>query len=65
MLTSAELNALIARSADIAAFVNARSGLFASAECDAGFFNCDATNLTLAAARALRSPDHRTGAHLF
>jgi len=33
MLTSAELNALIARSADIAAFVNSGLGIFASAEC--------------------------------
>lgn len=35
MLTSAELNALIARSADIAAFVNSGKGIFASAECNA------------------------------
>jgi hypothetical protein len=41
MLTSAELNALIARSADIAAFINAGGGLFASAECEAGFSGCD------------------------
>jgi hypothetical protein len=45
MLTSAELNALIARSGDIAAFINAGGGLFASAECGAGFSNCDATTL--------------------
>lgn len=32
-LTRAELDALIARSADIAAFINAGGGLFASAEC--------------------------------
>lgn len=32
-LTRAELNALIARSADIAAFINGGGGLFASAEC--------------------------------
>ena len=37
-LTRAELDALIARSADIAAFINAGGGLFASAECD----NCGA-----------------------
>lgn len=37
-LTRAELDALILRSADIAAFINAGGGLFASAECD----NCGA-----------------------
>ena len=41
MLTSAELNALIARSADIATFINAGGGLFASAECEATFTGCD------------------------
>ena len=46
MLTSAELNALIARSADIAAFVNAGNGIFASAECNAN--QCGgADNLTV------------------
>ena len=44
MLTSAELNALIARSADIAVFVNAGGGVFASSECDSGV-NCDASNM--------------------
>lgn len=34
LLSRAELDGLIARSADIAAFVNAGGGLFASAECD-------------------------------
>lgn len=37
-LTRAELDALIARKADITAFINAGGGLFASAECD----NCGA-----------------------
>ena len=46
MLTSAELNALIARSADIAAFVNGGKGIFASAECNAS--QCGgADNLTV------------------
>ena len=46
MLTSAELNALIARSADIAAFVNSGNGIFASAECNAN--QCGgADNLTV------------------
>jgi hypothetical protein len=46
MLTSAELNALIARSADIAAFVNGGNGIFASAECNAN--QCGgADNLTV------------------
>lgn len=40
-LTRAELDALIARSADIAAFINAGGGLFASAEC----FPCGANLL--------------------
>jgi hypothetical protein len=44
MLTSAELNALIARSADIAAFINSGGGLFAAAECDSGS-SCDASNM--------------------
>lgn len=34
LLTRAELDALIARSADIEAFINVGGGLFASAECD-------------------------------
>ena len=42
MLTGAELNALIARSTDIANFINAGGGLFASAECNNAMFNCDA-----------------------
>lgn len=48
MLTSAELNALIARKTDIASFVNAGGGLFASAECEvATFAGCGgADNLT-------------------
>lgn len=41
LLSRAELDALIARSADIAAFVNAGGGLFASAEC----FPCQANLL--------------------
>lgn len=45
MLTSAELNALIARSSDIEAFINAGGGLFASSECDSTFSNCDAATL--------------------
>jgi hypothetical protein len=44
MLTSAEINALIARQADITAFINAGGGLFASAECDSGS-NCNASNV--------------------
>jgi hypothetical protein len=44
MFTSAELNALIARSADIAAFINAGGGLFAAAECE-NVGNCDSSNL--------------------
>ncbi len=44
MFTSAELNAMIARSADIKAFINAGGGLFASAECDTGGA-CDASNM--------------------
>ena len=44
MLTSAELNALITRSADIAAFINGGGGLFAAAECDSGS-SCDASNM--------------------
>lgn len=45
MLTRAELDALITRSADIAAFVNAGGGLFASAECFPSSGSCDATTL--------------------
>ena len=44
MLTSAELNALIGRAADIATFINNGGGLFAAAECDSGA-NCDASNM--------------------
>jgi len=44
MFTSAELNAMIARSADITAFINAGGGLFAAAECDAGGA-CDTSNM--------------------
>ena len=44
MFTSAELNAMILRSAAIAAFINAGGGLFASAECDSGGA-CDASNM--------------------
>ena len=46
MFTSAELNAMILRSAAIAAFINAGGGLFASAECDSGGA-CDASNMAL------------------
>ena len=48
MLTSAEINALIARSADIAAFINGGGGLFASAECDQVSLYCDTTNVAAA-----------------
>lgn len=41
MLTSDEINALIARSSDIATFVNGGGGLFAAAECGVGYPNCD------------------------
>jgi hypothetical protein len=41
LLRDDEINALISRSADIATFVNAGGGIFASAECGAGFANCD------------------------
>jgi hypothetical protein len=44
MFTSAELNAMILRTADITAFINAGGGLFASAECDSGGA-CDASNM--------------------
>ena len=47
MFTSDELNAMIARSADIAAFINAGGGLFAGAECDSGS-SCDASNMAAA-----------------
>jgi PEP-CTERM motif len=40
LLTSAELSALIARKTDIQNFINAGGGLFASAECVNGQFNC-------------------------
>lgn len=42
MLSKAEINALIARSADINAFVNAGGGVFASAECGPSNPACDA-----------------------
>jgi hypothetical protein len=45
MLTSAELNAMILRSDDIKAFINAGGGLFASAECDTPGSACDASNM--------------------
>ena len=45
MLTSAETNALNARSTDIATFVNAGGGLAAFAECGAGFSDCDSSNV--------------------
>lgn len=46
MFTSAELNVMIARTADITAFINAGGGLFASAECDASSAgSCDASNM--------------------
>ena len=44
MFTSAELNAMIARTADITSFINAGGGLFAAAECDSGGA-CDASNM--------------------
>jgi hypothetical protein len=44
MFTSAELNAMIARSDDIKAFINAGGGLFASAECDIPV-DCDTSNM--------------------
>ena len=47
MLTSAEINALIARQMDIAGFVNAGGGLAAFAECGAGFADCDPTNVAV------------------
>jgi hypothetical protein len=47
MFTAAELNAMIARTADITAFINAGGGLFASAECDAGGA-CDTSNMAAA-----------------
>jgi hypothetical protein len=46
MLTSAELNALIARATDIENFVNAGGGVFAASECEAGMSNCDGSNMT-------------------
>jgi hypothetical protein len=42
MLTKDEINALIARKTDIANFVNAGGGLFASAECGPGNAACNA-----------------------
>jgi hypothetical protein len=44
MFTSAELNAMITRSADIATFINGGGGLFASAECDSGGA-CNTSNM--------------------
>lgn len=46
MLTSAEIDALIARSADIKSFINGGGGLFAAAECGVGFSNCDSSLVT-------------------
>ncbi len=46
MLTQAEIDALIARESDIATFINAGGGLFASSECGSGFSNCDSSNIT-------------------
>jgi hypothetical protein len=43
MLTDAEIEELVARKTDIAAFVNAGGGLAAFAECGVGFSNCDAS----------------------
>jgi hypothetical protein len=43
MLKDAEIQGLVARKTEIAAFVNAGGGLFASAECGPGFPVCDAT----------------------
>ena len=40
MLTTNEINALIARSSDIAQFVNNGGGLFAAAECSVSYANC-------------------------
>ncbi len=48
MLTSAELNELIARSADIATFINAGGGLFASSECEPTSGSCLADTLAAA-----------------
>lgn len=45
MLTDAEIDALVARSADIATFVNAGGGLAAFAECFPSSSFCDATNV--------------------
>ena len=42
MLTKAEIDELNARKADIANFINAGGGLFASAECGSGFAACPA-----------------------
>lgn len=41
MLSKAEINELVARKADIASFINAGGGLFASAECGVGFPDCE------------------------
>jgi PEP-CTERM motif-containing protein len=46
MLTSNELNALIARSAAIQTFINNGGGLFASSECE-NVSNCDQSNLLI------------------
>ena len=46
MLTAAEINALVARSADIASFVNSGGGLAAFAECFPSSGVCDASNVT-------------------
>ena len=41
MTTDAEINALIARKAELASFVNRGGGLAAFAQCGFGFYNCD------------------------
>jgi hypothetical protein len=46
LLTQAELNGLIARKADITAFINSGKGLLALAECFPGSGSCLTTNIT-------------------
>jgi hypothetical protein len=46
MLTSAEINAMIARSSDIAGFINSGHGLAAFAECAPSSGVCDASNIS-------------------
>jgi hypothetical protein len=48
MLTSAEIDALVARKNDIKTFVNSGGGLAAFAECGPGFPDCDASNVNAA-----------------